>query len=464
MASTLFDKIWERHCIGQRADGRDLLYMDRHVVHELHAPHAFKALEAGGRTVRRPDLTVVVPDHTVPTRPGVPLGSAHIDATRLATQRHGVRLIDVDDPAHGIVHVVSPELGIALPGLTLACPDSHASTVGALGCLAFGCGTSELEQVLATQVMAMVKPRQMRLNFSGRLERGVGAKDVALHLIRSVGVDAGRGYAVEYAGGVVRELDIEARLALCNMTIEWGARTCLIAPDDKVFDWCHGRPGAPSGAEWDAALAWWRTLRTESGARFDREMDIDCTDLAPQITWGTDPGQSLGVNECVPDPAECAPEARSRVARALEYMALAPGTPIAGLPVDRVFIGSCSNSRLSDLRRAAQIVRTRKVAPGLKAVVVPGSSTVKRMAEAEGLDDVFRTAGFEWHNTGCSMCAGANGDIADPGERCVSTTNRNFENRQGRGVRTHLASPVMAAAAAIAGCIVDARQMLPGEE
>lgn len=462
MGQTLFDKIWDFHQVGTRADGRELLYIDRHAVHELHAPHAFGELDAKQHTVRRRDLTIVVQDHTVPTRTGVPLRSAHIDATRLATQKHAVSRVDVDSPEHGIVHVVTPELGIALPGLTLACPDSHASTVGALGCLAFGCGTSELVHVLATQVMALVRPKQMRVNFTGRLARGVGAKDLALHLIRTVGVDAGRGHAIEYAGDAIRALDIEARMTLCNMTIEWGGRTCLIAPDEKTFAWCRGRLNTPAAPAWDEAVAWWRTLATDADARFDREITIDCSEVAPQLTWGTDPSQAIGVDE--PIPASALPDLQERTTAALGYMVLQAGAPLVGVPVDRVFIGSCSNSRLPDLRSAAEVVRGRKVAPGVKAIVVPGSSTIKREAEREGLDRVFTEAGFEWRNAGCSMCAGANGDVGEPGERVVSTTNRNFENRQGRGVRTHLASPVMAAAAALAGRIVDVREWLPAEE
>jgi 3-isopropylmalate/(R)-2-methylmalate dehydratase large subunit len=459
MAKTLLDKIWDTHLVAQRGDGRDLLYIDRHVVHELHGPHALKHIEAKNRSVRRPDLTVAVQDHTVVTQPGLPKASPHIEAMREGARRHKFTLLDVGDARQGIVHVVSPELGIALPGLTLACPDSHASTVGALGTLAFGCGTSELEHVLATQVIAIHKPKQMRVTFNGRLARGVSAKDVALHLIRTIGVDAGRGYAVEYAGDAVTAMSIESRLTLCNLTIEWGARTGLIAPDDVTFAYCAGRPGAPSGAEWDAALSWWRTLATDPDAKFDREVEIDCAALEPQITWGTDPGQVIGVSERIPDPKEIEPSEQPKLEGALDYMGLAPGAQIAGLPVDRVFIGSCANARLSDLRIAAAIVRGRKVATNVKAIIVPGSSAVKQAAEQEGLDDVFLSAGFEWRDSGCSMCAGANGDTAQPGERCISTTNRNFENRQGRGVRTHLASPAMAAAAAIAGRIVDVREV-----
>ena len=458
MGKTLFDKIWDYHRVGLRGDGRELLYIDRHAVHELHAPHAFGELDASGREVRRRDLTMVVQDHTVPTRPGVALGSTHIDATRLGAGKYKVRLIDVAEAAHGIVHVVTPELGVALPGLTLACPDSHASTVGALGCLAFGCGTTELGHVLTTQTMALIRPRQMRVNFHGRLAPGVGAKDLALHLIRQLGVDAGRGYVAEYAGEAIREMGIDARMTLCNMTIEWGARTCLIAPDDKTIDYCKGRPAAPAGVEWEEAVAWWRTLPTDADAVFDSEIDIACADIGPQITWGTDPGQAIGINERIPAPLAAGADARTEAA--LAYMGLKAGASLAGTAVDRVFIGSCANSRLSDLRLAAEVVRGRHVAQGVTAIVVPGSSTIKRDAEREGLDKVFLAAGFEWRNAGCSMCAGANGDVGQAGERVVSTTNRNFENRQGRGVRTHLAGPAMAAAAAVAGCIVDVRELL----
>lgn len=462
MGKTLFDKIWDLHHVGTRADGRELLYIDRHAVHELHAPHAFAELDAKGHTVRRRDLTLVVQDHTVPTRPGMPLRSAHIDATKLGAQKHAVSFVDVESPEHGIVHVVTPELGIALPGLTLACPDSHASTVGALGCLAFGCGTTELVHVLSTQVMALARPRQLRVKLTGTLARGVGAKDVALHLIRHVGIDAGRGHAIEYAGEAIRAMEIEARMTLCNMTIEWGGRTCLIAPDEETIAWVRGRPNAPQGVDWDQAVAWWRTLASDADAVFDREITVACGDIAPQVTWGTDPSQAIGVDE--PVPAAQSADTQERTDAALHYMDLQPGASLVGLPVDRVFIGSCSNSRLPDLRRAAGVVRGRQVAPGVKAIVVPGSSTIKREAEREGLDRIFLAAGFEWRNAGCSMCAGANGDIGEPGERVVSTTNRNFENRQGRGVRTHLAGPEMAAAAALAGHIVDVRDWLPATQ
>ena len=460
MQQTLFDKIWEAHCVGQRADGRSLIYIDRHVVHELHAPHAFADLEKKERTVRRKDLTVVVQDHTVPTRPGLELRSANMDATARAGQRHQIRVIDATDQRHGISHVISPEQGWAVPGATLACPDSHASTVGALGCLAFGCGTSELVHILATQTMALSKPRQMRILLEGKLGLAVTAKDVALHLIRTVGVQAGRGLAVEYAGQVVRDMDLEARMTLCNMTIEWGARTCVVEPDARTLEWLLAHAIAPAGQDWATAAGRWSQLRSDTDAVFDAEKTIDCSRIGPQITWGTDPAQTLGINDLVARPENLASVLRERHQRAVDYMDVLPGQPLTGLPVQRVFIGSCANARITDLRSAAAVIQGRHVAPGVKAVVVPGSSAVKRQAEHEGLDQLFIQAGFEWHRSGCSMCAGANGDIGEPGERCISTTNRNFENRQGRGVRTHLASPAMAAAAALAGRIVDVREWM----
>jgi 3-isopropylmalate/(R)-2-methylmalate dehydratase large subunit len=462
MGQTLFDKIWDAHVVARRADGRDILYIDRHVVHELHGPHALKELARKGRSVRRPDLVVSIQDHTIATVPGRARTSEHIEAMRREAKKHGFRMIDVNDAEHGIVHVVSPELGIALPGITLACPDSHASTVGALGTLSFGCGTTELEHILATQVMALKKPRQMHVRFDGALKMGVGAKDIALFLIRTVGVAAGEGYAVEYAGAAIEAMEIEARLTLCNLTIEWGAKTCLIAPDEKTFAFCAGRPAAPAGKQWEAALSWWRSLKTDPDAAFDREVAIDCSRLEPQITWGTDPGQTIGISEPVPGLDTINDAQRGKYQRALDYMGLEPGRPLIGLPVDRVFVGSCSNARISDLRSAAAIVRGRKVADGVESIIVPGSSTIKRLAEQEGLADIFTAAGFQWRESGCSMCAGANGDIGNPGERCISTTNRNFENRQGRGVRTHLASPEMTVAAAISGRIVDVRQFMNG--
>ncbi len=460
MPQTLFDKIWNFHRVTTRGDAKDILYIDRHVMHELHAPHAFKELQSSNRGIRRPDLTMSVLDHTVATKPFAILGSAQMKGTKEGALKYGFRVIDVTEPVHGIGHVVTPELGVALPGLTLACPDSHASTVGALGCLAFGCGTSEMGHVLATQTIAIKKPKQMRVNLKGHLSKGVGAKDLALSLIRQLGVVAGRGYAIEYAGEVITSMTLEARMTLCNMAIEWGGRTCLIAPDEKVISYCEGRSGAPKGEEWEQAVAWWQTLYSEPGALFDQEFNIDCSNIGPQITWGTDPSQVIGVDEMIPSPVTEETLSLEKINGALNYMGLQSGQPIAGQAVQRVFIGSCSNSRLSDLQEAAKLVRGQKVAQGVTAIIVPGSNTVKLEAERLGLDLVFKEAGFEWRNSGCSMCAGANEDVWSPGDRVVSTTNRNFENRQGVGVRTHLSSAVMAAAAAIAGKIVDVRAFL----
>ena len=467
MGRTLFDKIWDAHRVTSRADGRDLIYMDRHVLHELHAPHAFECLEKAGRGVRRPDLTFSMQDHTIATKPGRndttnPDGTAFLRAMREGSRRHGIRLFDVDDPEQGICHVVAPELGMVLPGATHAVPDSHACTVGGLGALGYGCGTSELEHVLATQVMALKRPKRMRVRLEGRLGAQVTAKDVALRIIAELGVAGGRGYAVEYAGAVVRNMPIEGRLTLCNLTIEMGARTGLIAPDETTFEWLAGRPWAPEGRHWDTALAYWRTLGTDDDVVFDADVGIDCTGLEPQVTWGTDPSQVIGVGQRVPDPQVSDAVRRPGMMRALEYMGLAPGVPLAGLAIDRAFIGSCTNNRLPDLEAAAAIVRGRRVAPGVTAMVVPGSSTVKRQAEAAGLDEVFKAAGFSWGESGCSMCAGSNGDRGHPGERCISTTNRNFEHRQGTRVRTHLASPASVAAAAVTGRIVDVRRLVEG--
>jgi 3-isopropylmalate/(R)-2-methylmalate dehydratase large subunit len=465
MPRTLFDKIWDFHCAGRRSDGRDLIYIDRHVLHELHAHHAFAQLEQQSRPVRRPDLTFAVQDHTVATRPGRdddtnPTGTAFLKAMREGTRKNGIRLFDIGDPEQGISHVVAPELGMVLPGATHAVPDSHASTVGGVGALAFGCGTSELAHILATQVMALKRPKRMRARLDGRLGAGVSAKDVALRLIAELGVSGGRGYAVEYSGAAVRAMPIEQRMTLCNLNIEMGGRSGFVAPDEATFSWLAGRPYAPQGAMWDHALAYWRTLTSDDDAQFDREAELDCGALEPQISWGTDPSQVVGINGRVPDPASLDPSRRAAAQSAFAYMGLEPGTPLAGLPIDRVFIGSCTNSRLPDLEEAARVVRGRRVAEGVVAMVVPGSSTVKREAEAAGLDRIFRDAGFFWGESGCSMCAGGNGDRGAPGERCVSTTNRNFENRQGLKVRTHLASPATAAASAIAGRIADVRQIL----
>jgi 3-isopropylmalate/(R)-2-methylmalate dehydratase large subunit len=467
MRCTLFKKIWDSHLVAQRADGRDLIYVDRHVLHELHAPHAFEQLEKQERPVRRPDLTFSMQDHTVATKPGRddttnPSGEAFLKAMRAGSRRNGIRLFDIDDPEQGISHVVAPELGMVLPGATHAVPDSHASTVGGLGAMAFGCGTSELAHILATQVMALKAPKAMLICLDGRLAPDVTAKDVALRIIAEIGVAGARGHVVEYAGEAVRAMPIEQRMTLCNLNIEMGGRSGFVAPDDATFQWLAGRPFAPAGAMWERALAQWRTLQSDDGSAFDREHVLDCSTLEPQITWGTDPSQVVGISGRVPDPASLDGSRRAAAEGALAYMGLTPGMALAGLPVNRVFIGSCTNSRLPDLEAAAAVVRGHRVAAGVLAMVVPGSTSVKRAAEVAGLDRVFRDAGFFWGESGCSMCAGGNGDRGEPGERCVSTTNRNFENRQGPKVRTHLVSPATAAATAIAGCIADVRRLRAG--
>ncbi len=464
MPQTMFDKIWESHFVARRLDGRELLYIDRHVLHELHAPHAFEKLQAAHRPVRRPDLTFSCQDHTVSTKPGRddttnPDGAAFIRAMREGSRRNGIRVFDLGDPDQGISHVVAPELGMVQPGATHAVPDSHACTVGGVGALAFGVGTTELEHILATQVIALKRPKRMRVRVEGTLGPHTTAKDVALRILAEIGVSGGRGYSIEFAGSAVRSLPIEGRLTLCNLTIEMGARSGFVAPDDATFQWLNGRPFAPQGRQWDEALATWREVRSDDDAVFDNEVVIDGNGLGPQITWGTDPSQVIAVSGRVPDPAAADPGKQVAMRKALDYMGLEPGKPLTGLKVNRVFIGSCTNSRLPDLKEAAAIVRGRRVAEGVVAMVVPGSSTVKREAEAEGLDRVFREAGFFWGESGCSMCAGGNGDRGEAGDRIVSTTNRNFEGRQGRGTRTHLVSPATAAATAIAGQIVDVSRM-----
>ena len=462
---TLFDKIWRDHVVADLGEGRALLHIDRHVLHDLTSPQAFDGLRRAGRTVRNPELTFATQDHLVATEPGrsdatVPGGEDLIRALRANARAHGITLFDIDDPRQGIVHVIAPELGIALPGATLVCGDSHTCTVGALGVHAWGIGTSDVEHVLATQTLAQRKPATMRVTFESALQPGVSAKDLALYLIGRIGIAGGTGYALEYAGSTVRMFDMEERMTLCNMAIECGARTALVAPDDVTYGYLHGRAYVPKHAAWDAALAYWRTLPGDAGASCEREIRFDVAALEPQITWGTSPQDVVPVDGTVPDPGgESDPARRAGMQRALDYMGLAPGARLAGLEVDRVFIGSCTNSRLSDLRTAARIVRGRRVAPNVRAMVVPGSMMVKRDAEAEGLDRVFRDAGFEWREPGCSMCAGLNADRVGPRERCVATSNRNFEGRQGPLARTLLASPAMAAAAAVSGCITDVRRL-----
>ena len=460
--ATVFDKIWEGHTVGRRADGRTLVYVDRHVMHDLHAPHAFTMLRRSGRAVRRPDLTVAVTDHMVATSAGrtdatIPGSAPFLARTRAGAAELGIRLLGLDSPWQGIVHVVSPELGIALPGSTVACPDSHACTVGGVGALGLATGTTELVHVLATQTLALKRPKQMRITLDGVLAPDVTAKDLILFVIGHWGSDMARGHAVEFAGPVTRALPVEGRMTLCNMVTELGGRTGLVAPDASVAAWLRGRACAPEGADWDAAVAEWAELHSDAGAAFDTDLQVDCRVIEPQVTWGIDPAHVIGLSGRVPSPDDVPPADRDGIRRALDYMHLQAGAPIAGVPVDRVFIGSCTNARLSDLQAAAAVVAGRHVAAGLRATVVPGSTGVKRGAEALGLHKVFRDAGFEWGESGCSMCAGVNGEEGRPGQRIVSTTNRNFAGRQGAGVMTHLASPATAAAAALAGRIVDSR-------
>jgi len=461
---TLFDKIWDSHRITELAPGVDLLAVDRHLYHDLHAL-MFATLEGRGLRVRNPEMTFATPDHTVSTAPGRTGGEAewserYLSALRTAAKRHGFALFDVNDPAQGIVHVIGPELGLTQPGVLLMCGDSHTSTHGGLGALAWGIGASEVVHVLATQTIVQRKPRRMRVNFEGVPRAGVEPKDLILHLIGRVGAAGGNGFAVEYAGSAIRAMEIEGRLTICNLSIEFGAKSGMVAPDDRTFEYLHGRPFAPQGADWDRACTQWRTLVSDVDATFDRVVDIDVNAIAPHVTWGTSPEQVIPIDGAVPDP-DAAPDVARRGAMraALDYMDLRPGQPIAGTPVQWVFIGSCTNSRLPDLRRAAAVVRGRRVASGVKAWVVPGSQSVKAAAEREGLDRVFREAGFEWREPGCSLCVGSNGETVGAGERCVSTSNRNFVGRQGPGARTHLASPAMAAAAAITGRITDVRSL-----
>ena len=465
-AKTLFDKLWDAHVVADLGDGVALLHVDRHLLHDLSGRGALKQLEKRGLAVRNPELAFAVPDHVVSTEPGRTGGIAdwsnsHISGLRSSCKKWGIRLFDVNDAEQGIVHVIGPELGLTQPGVLLVCGDSHTSTHGAMGALAWGIGSSEVVHVLATQTIVQKRPQRMRVNFGGRLKPGVEAKDLILYLIGREGAAAGTGYAVEYAGPAIREMDMEGRLTLCNLSIEWGAKVGMVAPDERTYAWLKGRPYAPKDGGWDAAMAYWSTLKSDEGARFEREIEVDAAKVEPQITWGTSPQDSIAVDARVPDPAAATdPQRRAAMQTALTYMGLEAGQAIAGTRIDRVFIGSCTNSRLVDLRRAADLVRRagRRVAPHVRAWVVPGSQSIKREAEAEGLDRVFLDAGFEWREPGCALCAGANGEFVAPGERCVSTSNRNFVGRQGPRARTHLASPVMAAAAALAGEITDARK------
>jgi 3-isopropylmalate/(R)-2-methylmalate dehydratase large subunit len=464
MARTLFDKVWDAHVVAAPAGQAALLYIDLHLVHEVTSPQAFDGLRAAGRRVRQPLRTVATVDHNIPTTPrGLPIVDAiaarQIEALQKNCRDFGVPLFDMDSDEQGIVHVIGPELGITLPGMTIVCGDSHTSTHGAFGSLAFGIGTSEVEHVLATQCLPQNKPKSMLIAVRGVLPSGVTAKDLALGIIGKIGTDGATGHVIEYAGEAVRGLSMEGRMTLCNMSIEAGARAGMVAPDDTTFSYVRGRRFAPRGAEWDAAVTAWRELATDPGTRFDQVVEIDAATLAPFVTWGTNPGMVARVTDNVPALESFAAEGdRRAVEAALGYMDLKPGTPIQEIAVDRVFIGSCTNSRIEDLRAAAGVARGRHVNSRVRAMVVPGSQAIKREAEAEGLDRIFVDAGFEWRESGCSMCLGMNPDILQPGERCASTSNRNFEGRQGRGGRTHLVSPAMAAAAAIAGHFVDVRK------
>jgi 3-isopropylmalate/(R)-2-methylmalate dehydratase large subunit len=465
---TLYDKIWDAHVVDEQ-DGEAILYIDLHLIHEVTTPQAFAGLRANRRPVRRPDRTLAVADHNVPTE-GQELGVGKVadEEARLQLQtlernvaENGIEFFPMGDARNGIVHVVGPEQGRTQPGMTIVCGDSHTSTHGAFGALAHGIGTSEVEHVLATQTLRAKKSKNMRVRIEGELAPGVGAKDLALAVIREIGTAGGTGYVIEYAGSAVRGLSMEGRMTLCNLTIEAGARAGLVAPDETTFEYLKGRPAAPKGGAWEMALEYWKSFFSDEDAAFDREVVIEAASIAPLVTWGTSPEDVIAVTDRAPDPASFkTPDKRAAAERALEYMGLAAGQPIREAKVDVVFIGSCTNSRIEDLRAAARIAEGRTVAPGVRAMVVPGSGLVKEQAEAEGLDAIFKAAGFEWREPGCSMCLGMNPDRLTPGQRCASTSNRNFEGRQGRGGRTHLMSPPMAAAAAIAGHIADVRDYL----
>jgi 3-isopropylmalate/(R)-2-methylmalate dehydratase large subunit len=463
MAKTLFARIWESHVVREEPGEPALLYVDLHLIHEVTSPQAFEGLRLAGRRVRRPDLSLATMDHNVPTDDGPvsdPLARAQLETLRSNCAEYGVPLFATGSGREGIVHVIGPELGLTQPGMTIVCGDSHTSTHGAFGTLAIGIGTSEVEHVLATQTLLQSRPQSMRVRFTGRLPLGVTAKDVVLGAIGRLGVSGGTGHVIEYAGDIIRTLSMENRMTICNMSIEAGARAGMIAPDDTTFAYLERRPAAPKGAAWERALDRWRALASDADAVYDRDVEIDVGELAPQVTWGTNPGMVAPIHGSVPDPSSYADtEERTAVERALAYMDLEPGTPMQEIRIDRVFIGSCTNARIEDLRVAASVVAGKSVHPKVRAMVVPGSATVKRQAEEEGLDAIFEQAGFEWRRAGCSMCLGMNPDILAPGERCASTSNRNFEGRQGRGGRTHLVSPAMAAAAALAGHFVDVSQL-----
>jgi 3-isopropylmalate/(R)-2-methylmalate dehydratase large subunit len=460
---TLFEKIWDAHVVAEPTGRSPLIYVDLHLVHEVTSPQAFDGLRAAGRPVRQPLRTVATVDHNIPTEPrGTPIldpiAAKQIQALQKNCQEFGIRLFDMDSPEQGIVHVIGPELGLTQPGMTIVCGDSHTSTHGAFGSLAFGIGTSEVEHVLATQCLPQRKPKTMKIEVSGGLPQGVTAKDLALGVIGQIGTDGATGHVIEYSGEVVRGLSMEGRMTLCNMSIEAGARAAMVAPDEITFAYVKDRKFAPQGDAWDKAVSDWRTLTSDPGAQFDKVLHIDAATLAPYVTWGTNPGMVVQVTGRVPELNGASDADRRATEQALQYMGLRPGAKIEEIPIDRVFIGSCTNSRLEDLRAAARVAKGYRVSSRVRAMVVPGSQAVKHAAEQEGLDRIFQDAGFEWRESGCSMCLGMNPDILQPGERCASTSNRNFEGRQGRGGRTHLVSPMMAAAAAISGHFTDIRK------
>ena len=464
---TLYQKIWDDHVIQSLDDGTALIFIDRHLIHEVTTPQAFEALRIAGRTLRRPDLTLAVPDHNVPTTDRRlpildPMSKAQLDALVQNCADFGVELYNIDSPQQGIVHVIGPEQGFTLPGVTMVCGDSHTATHGAFGALAFGIGTSEVEHVFATQTLLLRQSNTLQVHVTGELGFSVSAKDVALAVCGVLGSGGGAGHVIEYTGPVIEALSMEGRMTLCNMAIEAGARAGLIAPDETTFSYVEGRPRAPQGDAWEAALAWWKTLKTDPGATYDKRIEIDGSAIAPLVTWGTSPDDVVAITDVVPDPASFADAGKRAAAqKSLDYMGLAPGTRMEDVAVENIFIGSCTNSRIEDLRVAADVVRGRKVAGNVRqALVVPGSGLVKRQAEAEGLDRIFIEAGFEWREPGCSMCLGMNPDQVPAGERCASTSNRNFVGRQGPGARTHLLSPAMAAAAAISGHLADVRQLM----
>jgi 3-isopropylmalate/(R)-2-methylmalate dehydratase large subunit len=462
---TLYDRIWDAHVAHQAEDGTCLLYIDRHLVHEVTSPQAFEGLRMSGRKVRAPDKTIAVPDHNVPTTPG---REKHIDNEESRIQVEaldrnardfGIHYYPVSDIRQGIVHIVGPEQGWTLPGMTVVCGDSHTATHGAFGALAHGIGTSEVEHVLATQTLIQKKSKNMKVEITGKLRPGVTAKDITLSVIGATGTAGGTGYVIEYMGEAIRDLSMEGRMTVCNMAIEGGARAGLIAPDEKTFAYVMGRPHAPKGAQWEAALAWWKTLRSDDDARWDKVVTLKGEDIAPVVTWGTSPEDVLPITGTVPDPESFSGGKVDAARRSLDYMGLQPGTRLEDIKIDTVFIGSCTNGRIEDLRAAAAILKGKHIAPGMRAMVVPGSGLVRAQAEEEGLADIFKDAGFEWRLAGCSMCLAMNPDQLSPGERCASTSNRNFEGRQGRGGRTHLMSPAMAAAAAVAGHLTDVRNL-----